>query len=81
MKIKCVKLDKCQICGKDGSCQVFFNKQGEIKYAIVRHYTGLNESKKPQFNYCKLEDLKQLETLLKSLNFQIPTVTALGQNG
>jgi hypothetical protein len=26
----------------------------------------LNEAKKPQFAYCKLEDLQQLETWLKS---------------
>ena len=72
MKIKCVKLDKCPICDKDGSCQVFFNKQGKIKYARVRHYTGLNENKKPQFRYEKIEDLSQLETLLLSLNFEFP---------
>jgi hypothetical protein len=72
MKIKCIKLDKCPICGKDGSCQVFSNKQNEIKYGRVRHYTGLSENKKPQFSYCKLEDLNQLETLLISLNFQFP---------
>jgi hypothetical protein len=72
MKIKCVKIKKCPICGDKGSIQVFFNKQGKIKYARVRHYTGLNEAKKPQFSYCKVEDLNQLETLLISLNFQFP---------
>ena len=81
MKIKCVKL-QCPICSKNGSCQIFFNKQNKIKYGRVRHYTGLNESKKPQFEYCKIEDLTRLETLLKSLDFQFPTVKAtesLGQ--
>jgi hypothetical protein len=72
MKIKCVKTEKCPICGEGGSIQVFFNKQNKIKYARVRHYTGLNEAKKPQFSYCKLEDLNQLETFLISLNFQFP---------
>ena len=71
MKIKCVKIE-CPICGKDGSLQVFFNKQNKIKYARTRHYTGL-KNKKPQFTYCKLEDLSQLETLLFSLNFHFPT--------
>jgi hypothetical protein len=28
--------------------------------------------KKPQFNYCKIEDLNQLETMLISLNFEFP---------
>jgi hypothetical protein len=38
--------------------------------------------KKPQFTYCKLEDLQQLETLLKSLGFQFPAQTKnLGHNG
>jgi hypothetical protein len=55
-----------------GAVKYFFNKQDKIKYARVRHYTGLNEAKKPQFSYCKLEDLQQLETLLISLNFQFP---------
>jgi hypothetical protein len=72
MKIKCIKLDKCPICGEGGSIQVFFNKQNKIKYARVRHYTGLNKAKKPQFSYCKFEDLNQLETFLISLNFQFP---------
>ena len=73
MKIKCVKMEKCPICGKDGNCQVFFNNQYRIKYARVRHYAGLNEAKKPQFNYHKVEDLEQLETLLKSVGFKLPT--------
>ncbi len=71
VKVKCVTME-CPICGSAGSCQLFLNKDGKIKYARVRHYTGLNESKKPQFSYCKLEDLNQLETLLISLNFQFP---------
>ena len=60
--------------------QVFFNNQNKLKYGRVRHYTGLKD-KKPQFDYCKLEDLQQLETLLKTLEFQFPTVTALGHSG
>ena len=45
------KTERCPICGNKGSIQVFFNKQNEIKYVRVRHYTGLNEAKKPQFSY------------------------------
>jgi hypothetical protein len=77
MKIKCVKL-QCPVCGETGSCQIFFNKQNEIKYGRVRHYTGLNESKKPQFSYCKLDDIEQLETSLNSLNFQYPKPKSIG---
>ena len=79
VRIKCVKME-CPVCGKTGSCQIFFNKQGKIKYGRVRHYTGLNESKKPQFSYCKLDDLEQLETLLNSLNFQYPKPKSMGQS-
>ena len=78
MKIKCVKTEKCPICREKGSIQVFFNKQNRIKYGRVRHYSGLNESKKPQFSYCKLDDLEQLETLLNSLNFQYPKPKSIG---
>jgi hypothetical protein len=74
VKIRCFKIEKCPICSKDRSLQVFFNKQNKIKYARTRHYSHSDrDSKKPQFTYCKLEDLNQLETLLHSLNFQFPT--------
>ena len=77
MKIKCVKTEKCFICGKAGSIQVFFNKQNEIKYGKVRHAvhkveTGYNDKIKYNFIYHKIEDLPQLETLLQSLDFQFP---------
>ena len=54
MKIKCVKIEKCPICGEKGSIQVFFNKQNEIKYARVRNYIlkgdkNYNPNKKIQF--------------------------------
>jgi hypothetical protein len=79
MKIKCIKL-QCPICCENGSCQVFFNKQNEIKYGRVRHYTGLNEAKKPQFTYCKIEGLQQLETLLKTLDFPFPATETQTEN-
>jgi hypothetical protein len=74
VKIKCVRL-KCPICGKNGSCQVFFNKHNEIKYGRVRHYISkeakeYNKDKKYNFSYCKL-DLQQLETF-KNTRLSIP---------
>ena len=81
MKIKCIKLDKCPICGGKGSCQLFFNKQLKLKYGRVRHIIhkneqGYNPNIKYNFRYCKLEDL-QIETLLlTSLNFQFPIAEA-----
>jgi intergrase/recombinase len=80
MKIKCVKM-QCPTCNNYGSCQIFINKKNEIRYARVRHAIsksskGYNANRKYNFNYCKIEDLQQLETLLKTLNLQFPTVKA-----
>jgi len=50
MKIKCCKL-KCEVCGVEGTAQVFYNKAGQLRYGRVRHYLKLNESKKPVFEY------------------------------
>ncbi len=86
MKIKCVKAE-CPICGSAGSCQIFLNKQNKIKYGRVRHIIhknepGYNPNIKYNFNYCKIEDLSQLETLLHSINFQFPKSkqNCVGQN-
>jgi hypothetical protein len=78
MKIKCVKM-QCPVCSNYGSCQIFYNRENEIRYARVRHAISkdskdYNANRKYNFNYCKLEDLQQLETLLKTLNLQFPTV-------
>jgi hypothetical protein len=81
VKYKCCRVENCPICNEKGSIQVFFNNQNKIKYGRVRHYAGL-KNKKPQFTYCKLEDLQQLETLLKSLGFQFPAQTKnVGHSG
>ena len=82
MKIKCVKL-QCPICSKSGSCQLFHNKQGQVRYARVRHYSHIDkDSKKPQFTYCKINDLDRLKTLLSKQNIQLNTDKAnSGQNG
>jgi hypothetical protein len=68
---KCVKMQP-PVCHITGSAQLFLNKNGEVRYARARHYKGLNDFKKPQFFYCKIEDLNKLETLLTSLNFHFP---------
>ena len=82
MKIKCVKL-LCPICGNFGSCQMFLNKQGQVRYARVRHYSHLDkQTKKPQFTYCKLADLEALKTLLLNKGFSLSTDKAKsGQTG
>ncbi len=81
MKIKCVKLE-CQ-CGKAGLAQLFLNKAGEIKYARIRHYSHSDKvSHKPQFTYCKIEDLDALKTLLLTQGISLNTEKAFdGQLG
>ena len=77
-KIKCVKLE-CPVCHKVGSAQLFLNKNNQVRYCRVRHYTGLNEFKKQQFTYHKINDLLSLKTLLENQGFQFQTAT--GQSG
>jgi len=71
VKIKCVKLE-CEVCNKIGLAQIFLNKDGRVRYCRVRHYKGLNEFKKPQFEYHKIEDLEILKTSLKNQTLQFP---------
>ena len=55
----------------------------EVKYARTRHYSHLDkDSKKPQFTYCKIQDLQALQTLLlnKGISLNTEEVTA-GQVG
>ena len=80
MKIKCVKIDKCPVCGKAGNCQVFFNKQGKIRYARVRHCIlkgekDFNPKVKYNFRYHKVEDLETLKTLLQNKGFHFSPET------
>src|SRR4030042_6818621 len=71
-KIKCLKL-KCE-CGREGLAQVFLRKDGSISYARVRHFSNTDKvSKKPQFTYCKIEDLDALKALLKSQSISLST--------
>ena len=72
MKIKCVKLE-CR-CGKAGLAQLFLNREGNIKYARIRHYSHLDTAThKPQFTYCKIEDIESLKTLLKTQAISLTT--------
>jgi intergrase/recombinase len=80
-RIKCVKM-QCPICGSTGSCQLFLNNKGEIRYARVRHYSHINkQSKKPQFTYCRIENLDALKTLLSDKGISLNTDKAIGQIG
>ncbi len=77
MKIKCIKAE-CPQCKIIGSIQLFLNKDNQVKYARTRHYSHLDkDSKKPQFTYCKTENLQVLKTLLLQQNFSIIS----GQSG
>jgi hypothetical protein len=78
-RIKCVKLE-CNICHRIGLAQVFLRKDGSISYARVRHYSHRDKvSHKPQFTYCKIEDLEALKTLLSQQGISFSTVGQLGQ--
>ena len=62
MKIKFIKAE-CPICKVTGSIQLFFNKDGNLRYARTRHFNHIDkDSRKPQFTYCKIEDLVTLQS-------------------
>jgi hypothetical protein len=50
MKIRCVSKFLCGVCGIRDSLQIFYNNNGEIKYARARHYKG-RQNGKPKFEY------------------------------
>ena len=68
MKYQCIKTDSCSICKNKGTIQTFLNSAYLVKYA--RHY------KQGIFNYCKLENLEEVEKLFKS-----QTINDQKQNG
>lgn len=82
MKYKCFK-SECPICHSTGSIQLFLNNKSEVRYARTRHYSKINkDSKKPQFTYCKIEDLESLKDLLKTQSISLTTEKAIdGQVG
>ena len=82
MRIKCIKAE-CPVCKVTGSIQLFLNTNREVRYARTRHYSHIDkDSKKPQFTYCKINDLEALQTLLSDKGISLTTeqVTA-GQVG
>ena len=81
MKIKCLKAE-CPVCKKLCSIQLFLNKNGEVKYARTRHYSHLDkDSQKPQFTYCKIEDLDALKTLISQQGISLSTEKGNGSIG
>ena len=78
VKYKCVKT-QCPQCHITGSVQLFINKDGRLRYARTRHFSHRNkDTNKPQFTYCKIENLEKLKPLLQSLDI---STSAYGQSG
>ena len=78
VKIKSVK-GVCIVCKLAGSIQLFLNRDGEVKYARTRHYShSAKNSKKPQFTYCKIEELEPLKTLITQQGVSLSVVRADG---
>ena len=62
---------------EEGLAQIFLNKEGTIRYARIRHYSHNDAvTHKPQFTYCKIEDLESLKTLLKTQDISLSTEKA-----
>ena len=77
----CLKAE-CPARKQTGSIQLFLNKNGEVKYARTRHYSHLDkDSKKPQFTYCKIEDLEGLKTLISQQGISLTTEKGNGSIG
>ena len=56
---------ECPQCHKKGFAQLFLRKDSAIRYARIHHYTHLDkESRKPQFTYCRIENMEALKTLI-----------------
>src|SRR4030042_202173 len=78
-KIKCLKLE-CNVCHNVGLAQIFLRKDSTIRYCRVRHYLKLDSvTRKPLFEYHKVEDLQALETLLSQQGISLSTVGQAGQ--
>ena len=81
MKYKCLK-SECPVCQTVGSIQLFLNNKHEVRYARTRHYSYLDkDSAKPQFTYCRIENLSELKTLLSNKPITLSTSTTPGQTG
>ena len=81
MKYKCFK-SECPVCHTTGSIQLFLNSKSEVRYARTRHYSTIAEdSIKPNFTYCRIENLEGLKTLLSNKSITLSTSTTPGQVG
>ena len=75
-KIKCVKLEFPQ-CNTVGLAQVFLKTDNSVRYIRFRHYIGLNDLRKAQFEYHSIENL---ENYLQTLKIKgIDLLDQLGQ--
>ncbi len=75
---------ECPVCKNVGSIQLFINRSGQVRYARTRHFSHTDKTtKKPQFTYCRIQDLDALKTLLPqqgiSLNTGMVTAGQVGQ--
>ncbi len=80
---RCVKAE-CTVCKNVGSIPLFINRSGQVRYARTRHFSHTDKTtKKPQFTYCRIQDLDALKTLLPqqgiSLNTGMVTAGQVGQ--
>ncbi len=81
VKYKCLRAE-CPVCKLNGSIQLFLNRNGAATYARTRHYSHLDkQSHKPQFTYCRIENLGELETLIESQGINQSFKTDTGQVG
>ena len=81
VKYKCFKAE-CPQCKSNGSIQLFINNNLEVRYARTRHDAHLTkDSKKPQFTYCKIENLEALKTLIEPQGISLSTENTIGQAG
>ena len=81
VKYKCIKAE-CPICHCTGAIQLFLNNSGIVRYARTKHYSHTDKvSKKPQFTYCKIEDLDALKTLLSDRLIHSTGKVTAGQDG
>ena len=73
MKYQCIKTDNRNVCGNKGTIQAFLNSANLIRYARTRHY--LNGT----WSYCRLENLREVEKLLKTKPLPDQEQTGQGQ--
>ena len=65
---------------QSGSIQLFLNKKLEVRYARTRHTFTAKDSKL-QYNYCRIENLDGLKTLLSKQLNSLALSTTPGHTG